>query len=286
MDNLNDSPAPTWEYQQGLIELVEAGYRFSEIEDQLQQGNLSLPKSTRGASTQKLETLIKWLQGFRRKETIYKDERVYFPFIELWAPPGGKAQFQYELTTDDSLAAEINLFSFSGFGGSSKRKITESIKMNTEGNGRLFSLGVLLTVMRYQHKDDITRSFDKIDVRGIQDGFDFKIHDLSPQNFILPQQEINESLLVPDEYSNIRFFRLAHSNQKMSDTYSPSTEESTDWSFNLSMPLLKQGIKMGISTKNSKAMKASFDCPTGYDYAFFTRFGESQPVPYCARLLK
>jgi hypothetical protein len=287
MKTLTDTPETSWDYQQGLLDLIESGCSFSQIEQKLHEGDLALPQQTRaGLNTSKLESLIKWLQGFRMDAIIYEDEKFYLPFIELWAPPGGKAQFSYELTNEKSKVAEICLFGYTGFGGGSRRKISESIKMSTEKIGRSFSIGILLTVTRYQHKTDKTRSFDKIDIKGIQDGFDYNLQDVPLENFILENQDIPESSFLPEEYSNIRYFRLSDSKQKTIDTYAPSIEISTDWSFQLSLPLLIEKIKIGISTKNSNALKASFECPTGYDYVFFSRFGENPAVPYCARLLK
>ncbi len=287
MSMLPTMQPPCWNYQEGLLELIDKGSSFSEIEQKLHDGSLALAQQTRaGLSTTKLESLIKWLQGFRKDTVLYEEEKVYLPFIELWAPPGGKAQFAYEVSSESGSATEISFFGFTGFGGGSKRKITESIKMGSDGGGRSFNLGFLLTVTRYTHKSDKTKSFEKIDVKGAPGDFDFKLNDLAAGSFGLKNQEIKESHLFPEEYSHKSFLRLSDSKTEGLDTYSPSTEESSDWSFQLTLPLLKNKVKLGVSAKNSKALKASFDCPRGYDYVFFSSFGENRAVPYCARLIK
>ena len=278
--------ATNWDYQEGLLELLESGAGQQDIEQKLQAGALQVPGRTRaGLTGTKIDQLIKWLQGFRRDKTIYENEKVYLPVIDLWAPPGGKAELKYTVAKEDSLSSEIGLFGFAGFGGSSKRKITDSFGMNAGPAGTNFSIGVLLTVTHYIHKDGSAKSFDRIDIKGIEDGFDHKQTTISPADFFLPDQTIKESDLTPDNYSKVSYLRLTNLTTEGSSTHSHEAEESCEWSFDLSLPLLQDKVKLGAKTNRSRGFEVSFECPNGHDYAFFSRFGENRAVPYCARVI-
>jgi hypothetical protein len=65
---LTTSSTPGWDYQQGLLDLVDAGLSTSLIEEKLHEGELNLPQRTRAElNTAKLESLINWLKGYRQK---------------------------------------------------------------------------------------------------------------------------------------------------------------------------------------------------------------------------
>lgn len=281
-------PVP-WSYQEGLLELMEEGAAFQDIEQRFLDGELQVPGRLRaGFGRSKLDELIKWLQGFRKERVIYENEKVYLPVIELWAPPGagGKARLEYATGREDSSSAELGLFGITGFGGSSKRQISDSIAFEAGPAGTSFSVGVLLTVTHYVNKSGKGQSFERIDIKGIEGGFDYKQSSLSSAEFFLPGQEISERDLFPDNYSRISFHRLSGVTHEGISSHTHKVEDSCEWGFDLSLPLLKDKVRLGAKTSRSSSFDVTFGCPNGRDYVFFSRFGENRAVPYCARLVK
>lgn len=276
-----------WSYQEGLLELLEDGAGLRDIEQRFLDGELQVPgRSRAGFGRSKLDELIKWLQGFRKERIIYENEKVYVPIIELWAPPGGKARVEYGIGREGSVSAELNLFGVAGFGGSSKREITDSFAFNAGPPGTSFAVGVLLTVTHYVNRSGKGQSFDRIDIRGIEGGIDSRQSSLSPTEFFLPGQEISESDLLPDNYSNIYYRRLSADTNEGISSYRHKVEESCEWNFDLSLPLLKDKVHLGAKTSRSDSLDVTFECPNGHDYVFFSLFGEKRAVPYCARVVK
>ena len=279
-------PIP-WNYQEGLLELLEDGAGLQDIEQRLLDGELQVPgRSRAGLGRSKLDELIKWLQGFRKERVVYENEKVYLPVIELWAPPGGKASVAYAVGREDSSSAELGLFGLAGFGGSSKREITDSFEFDAGPPGTCFSIGVLMTVTHYVNRSGKGQSFDRIDIKGIEGGIDSRQSSLSPAEFFLPGQEIPEADLLPDNYSDISYRRLSAVTHEGISSYTHKVEDSCEWSFDLSLPLLKDKVRLGAKTSRSSSFDVKFECPNGHDYAFFGRFGEKRAVPYCARVVK
>lgn len=278
--NINENVP--WDYTPGLIELVEQfGNQTKEIKSQ----NVFLPQKSRG--TGQLEKLIKWLQGYRKDRVICDHKKVYVPFIELWSPPGGRAELTYEVSEEDNVKADITVFGVKGFGGASKRTISEAITIDVSDKGRAFLLGFEITVTRYVHSQKTQNYFDRTDVFGAE-YFDYKFKNIHEKHNPYFYSGVKEEDLDIRKFVINGIIRSKDSDKSGVDIYSPEIKQAYSWSLSLAVPgvpLLKSPIDIGIETSKTKSFKSNFFCPRGYDYIFFNKRGEMPIVPYCARLL-
>lgn len=279
----------SWHYIPGLMQLIEEGVdpkQFVEHE-------VFLPRAVRGGTKTGIDQmgymdrLVKWLRGYRKDRLICERKPAWIPLAELWPPPEGEAEFTYETSQESEATAELSVFSIAGFGGASKRSITDSITMRAQECGRVYLVRVYLTIYRYVHKDNKS-SFDCVDVDCSDASMEVKFEDLTPVSFPFPQRKIKTTDLDPQKFTVRKIIHTSSTKTSSLDTYAPEIKTTNSWSCEIKLPdisIIDETIKLGMETSRSQAFKVEFKLPRGNSYVFFSRLGEEPIVPLCANLV-
>ena len=275
-----------WRTVPGLQDLIEAG----EPLDDLAEREVFVPPTVRGPELANYVARLRtWLQGYDRDRVLAERVPVWMPLVELWAPPGGSAELNYEGSRERSASAEISLFGLAGFASASTTTLIESLTFTADESapGRMCAVRAFVTVTRYVRATD-GASFERVDVLNGGELVDLRIDELAPEVFPFTDRSASEAQLRKGGYVPRSILRLSASSGSGSDVYEPTFQTTRNWSAEIGLPelpLLRAPLKLGASANQSEAFKVKFSLPRGHDYVFFTRDHEFPVVPTCARLL-
>jgi hypothetical protein len=285
-----DTTTERWRTVPGLQEFIEAG----EPLDDLAEREVFVPPTVRAnvrgpELANYVARLRTWLQGYDRDRVLAERVPVWMPLVELWAPPGGSAELNYEGSRERSAKTQISLFGLAGFASASTTTLGESLTFTVDESapGRVCSVRAFITVTRYVRATD-GASFERVDVLNDGELVDLRLDELAPDAFPFAGRSASEAQLREGGYVPRSILRLRDSSGEGFDVYEPRFQTKRNWSAEIGIPdvpLLKAPLKVGASADQSEAFKAKFSLPRGHDYAFFTRSHEFPVVPACARLL-
>lgn len=272
-----------WEHVPGLLELLEKGVDPVSVSE---TDSLIISRRRDGNVLSYLNHVWKWLRGFRRDQVVYARKPIWVPIAELYPPPGGRVIFTHEKKEESESTAELTIAGIVGYGSGCRRSFSTSITQEVVEPGLAFCTQAYLTITRYVHKEDPTRTFDRIDVEGSQGHPVDAFRDL-PESFWPTKANANAmtySQIAASGYTILR--ELYCMKVKRETEVTANIEDSHEWRFKFSLdaPLLRQPLNLGVSSKHSSSFGISFYLPPGSNYALCTRTGESPLAPVCVRL--
>jgi len=263
----------------GPLELLETG-TINEDDPQFTKIHLSDP--TRGWPSQlsttemkrQWQSFIRHLKRYHKKETLFKQEPIWIPLINLYVPPGGSSTLKYIRSSNKKMGPEIKILGF-GFGSTESISISDSVEFDAEQRGKSFLVKMYATAIRYLdsvHGQPLTR----VDLEHPHDYTEHKIEDLP---------DITEiKSLNSEEWKVIHEINLSSSSDTGHYTFQHAITESAIWKVELSFPPLQAiGLDLNLTfeSEHSKEFELTFKIPYGHDYLFYSRIGETPIVPLC-----
>lgn len=221
------------------------------------------------------------LAGVQQEEVLWTDAEATVTALQVYPPPGGRAQVRYRQDHTKSGEGSLKLFGI-GYGAGAAARIGSQLSFTATEAPLELVLHVRTSGARYR---DARRNatLTRVDFSAAADGMDFEIRVASGP----PPDTTRGAGGMPWRLEKALRLANARGSEPVEFTY-PEVERRATWNVGVAVPSIAAAagleLEARMTCESTSAYDVTFELPNGRNYGFYAPPGEDVMVPYCAVL--